>query len=484
MRFINIKYWLIAFLLVVNATAFSSFAQNDESIIVNKPGLPFTFELNTGEFQVITRTYKGKSVKKVIKLKSFLPFYEPNYWFSQPSPVSFHQFQVDIEIDGKPYKLYHRAYQSPQEVAGLKIYVECVKYLDETSLFDKMDNMKKQVRFSVCLAGEPWGPDNIEFPINDYLWRAAVYNNTWTSLVPFNQIYYHRGEDYGAIPNKLTVVSPISGTVIASPLPSGDGKSNSIIIEDERGLAWRLTHLDIESVKPQYPVGTKVKTGTEIAKTGMTWDGRKSQHADPHLHVDIRIDGIKVGTFPYLMEAYQRKYKDPVVAIAGGYRFTVPGEEIELDATRSLTYKKSKVSYSWKLSNGKVANTAKTTMIYSEPGLYAEELIVKNKNGSVDRDFLYVRVYDLSRKNNIAMGWAYYYPIRNIKTGDKILFWNRLNRTTSDVKINFGDNDNWSVINSETTYSYSKPGRYVVILKSTGPGNEPVMLKMEVVVEK
>jgi hypothetical protein len=35
--------------------------------------------------------------------------------------------------------------------------------------------------------------------------------------VPYNKLYYHRGEDYGAIPDRLDVVAPFEGTVIATP---------------------------------------------------------------------------------------------------------------------------------------------------------------------------------------------------------------------------------------------------------------------------
>ena len=113
----------------------------------------------------------------------------------------------------------------------------------------------------------------------------------------------------------------------------------------------------------------------------------------------------------------------------------------------------------------------------------SEELIVESGEGDQDRDFLYVRVFDPERGRNIASGWAYYYPVRGIKPGMEILFWNRLEKTTSDVNINFGDNSLWYIISKETTHKYEKPGHYVVTLKSTGPENEPVTLKMELYVE-
>ncbi len=71
----------------------------------------------------------------------------------------------------------------------------------------------------------------------------------------------------------------------------------------------------------------------------------------------------------------------------------------------------------------------------------------------------------------------------DLKPGDEVLFWNRLKGTTTDVMINYGDNSSWEIIQTESRHSFRDAGSYVVTLKSTGPGNVPVTLKMEVIVE-
>jgi len=108
--------------------------------------------------------------------------------------------------------------------------------------------VRKQVRFSAVAEGESWGPDTFQFPIKEYHWRSASYNNTWSSLVPYNKLYYHRGEDYGAIPDKLDIQAPITGTVIQSPLPNGDGKSNALIIQNRQGFTVRIAHMNTETI--------------------------------------------------------------------------------------------------------------------------------------------------------------------------------------------------------------------------------------------
>ena len=266
------------------------------SVILNEPGFPYIFELDPGESHVVTRSYKGKSIEKEIKLTSVEAFTEPNYWFTGPLPPSnYYQFLVELEIGGEPATLFHRPYQMPVTIGGLRIYIENIKQWDESAQLGKCGDMEKEVRIAVCLEDEPWGPRNIVFPINGYVWRSAVYYNTWSSLVPFNKLYYHRGEDYGAIPGKLEVVAPIGGVVTQTPLPDGDGGSNAIYIEGGNGLKWRLSHMDIENINPGYPAGAGVSAGTVLAKTGMTWDGRQSQsHDHPGDALQPRVPGAYV----------------------------------------------------------------------------------------------------------------------------------------------------------------------------------------------
>lgn len=459
---------------------------SNDVIILDQPGYPFIFELDPGESQNVIRNYNGKTIKNTIKLISFKPFMETNYWFNDSlGKKNYYQTDVELDISGQVVTLHHRPYQMPETVNGLRINIENIKDWDEHGRLGKTGSMKKQVRIAVCMEGEPWGPESIIFPINNYIWRAAVYNNTWSALVPFNLLYYHRGEDYGAIPDLLDVVSSVDGKIISTPVPDGPKRSNGVVIENPEGITFRYAHMNFETIVKENTVGKEIKAGDLLGKTGMTWNGFKSQHQDPHLHVELSVKEVDVNSFPYIMEAYLRKYTDKVIAIAGGYRFAVPGEKVELDASRSFDRNKLPLkSVQWKLSNGTIESNPLISITYNEPGIYSEELIVETEAGDTDRDFLYVTVYDTSGVNKTASGWAYYYPVRCIKAGDEVIFWNRLAGTISDVMIDYGDDSSPEIIGTEAKHIFQKPGKYIITLKSTGPGNAPVTLKMELVVEE
>jgi murein DD-endopeptidase MepM/ murein hydrolase activator NlpD len=452
---------------------------------MNVPEYPYVFELNAGESHQVHVPKKGTKLVRTIKLISVTPYFEPNYWLPDSVAKHYQKAEVVIDVSGKKTTLIHRPYQMPIEFNGLRLFVEAIKEWAGDSEVADMKDVEKDVRLSVRAAGESWGPESMIFPIKNYRWKSAVYQNTWSSLVPYNLRYYHRGEDYGAIPDRLDVVAPFSGKVIISPLPEGDGKSNAVFIQNSDGIVCRISHMNIESISNNCTVGNNVEKGEIIAKTGMTWSGRRSQTHDPHCHVELQYNNSIIASYPYLMEAYLRTFPDKVIAVAGGYQFTVPGNKVVLDGTRSLIKKGEKItSYKWKLHNGATAKGPVLELAYDKPGLYTEELEVRTKSGEVDRDFVQVRVYNSVRRRDLSYGWAYHFPLRDIKAEEPVLFWNRLINTKSAVLIDFGDGTRKKVIGKELSYSFQKRGRYVVTLSSTGPEDEPVTIKMEVVVDR
>lgn len=480
--------WYLTMLFILYITGvFEARAQSaDGRIIMDIPRYPLVFELNTGESHSIKRSYLDKAVERTIKVISVKHFTEPNLWFSgKHLPQNYAKAEIVLDISGKRVTLLHRPYESPKVINGLRVFVETTREWAQNAAYADMKDVEKEVRLSVCLEGEPWGPVDVIFPIKDYRWRSAVYNNTWSSLVPYNQLYYHRGEDYGAIPDRLDVVAPVDGKIIGTPLPDGDGKSNAIYVENEDGIVFRISHMNIENIKKEFTVGTKVKAGTVLAKTGMTWDGRKSQTNDPHCHIDVNYKETKLASFPYLIEAYLRTYHDPVLAVAGGYQFANVNTKVQLDGSRSLAGTGHTIgSYVWKLHNGKTVKAARTTVKYATPGVYTEELIVTAEKGIVDHDFVQIRVYGKDQKReDLSYGWAFYSPVRNITTGTEILFWNRLVKTTTPVTIDFGDGTATQTIDRALTHSYTEKGNYTVSLSSTDKQNNPVSIKLEVKVE-
>ncbi len=113
----------------------------------------------------------------------------------------------------------------------------------------------------------------------------------------------------------------------------------------------------------------------------------------------------------------------------------------------------------------------RVTVQYGRPGLYTEELQVTGPGGATDRDFVQVRVYEAGRGREVAYGWAYHFPV------------NRLLHVQDPVTVSFGDGTPPEPVGRETTHAYRAPGRCVVTFSARGPREEPVAVKLEVMVE-
>jgi hypothetical protein len=329
-----------------------------------------------------------------------------------------------------------------------------------------------------------WGPSALRFPIRQYRWQANTYRNTWCALVPYNQLYYHRGEDFGAIPDELEVLASLRGTVVASPLPVGDGDSNKLEIRNASGLDITYYHMNLETISPTLTNGAVAAAGQVLGRSGMTWAGRRSQDRDPHLHWGVSRQGQQLGSYPFLLEAYLRDYADSVLAMAGGYYFAMPGDLIQLDASRTVARPGRRiVRYRWLLHDGREFEGERPTVRAVEPGLYSEELRVWADDGSEDRDYAQLRVWDAARGGRIGAGWFYHSPVRGARAGRPIRFWHRLWGTTAPVTIDFGDGTPVTAAERDSDHVYAIPGLFTAKLQSRGPMDEPLEIRMRVVIE-
>jgi hypothetical protein len=452
-------------------------AAEEGRMVLQEPGWPCVFELDRG--QAVQVPAGGKTVR--VKLIEYQLAYEPDYFIGKNAAhKTVAGAAVKIEVGGQPATLLCRPFQMPGTFGGLRLYIEAVREWSKAADYAVLEGLEREVRISAVPAGQSWGPDKLVFPVAAYRWRSSSYMNTWNSLVPYNRHYYHRGEDYGALPDRLAVVAPFDGKVVATPLPEGDGKSNGLRIEAPNGLQCRLSHMNIESIEKKLTIGTAVRAGERLAQTGCTWSGRRAQHNDPHLHCQFDWKGQRLGTYPFLMEAYFRTYDDTLVAVAGGHQFALPARPVVLDGSRSLARPGKKIaSWTWKLYDGRTVDGARTEVTFEKPGLYAEELIVKTEDGQEDRDAVHVRVYDPKRGRNMAMGWLHYHPSRDVTAGRPVLFCNATWKT-SGVRIDFGDGSEPQPVQREIQHAYAKPGLYTVTLSAQGPDGEPVSVKVRI----
>jgi len=468
----------------------------NQNLLMNIEDYPTIFELNLGEQFQYKRLINDQVIEYEIKLIKIKPNYSSYFWNlddgNHGKDSIFHSAKISLEINGQLVEIDHRPFEFPVTLGGIRLYIEAVKEWAIGGDLADLKRMEKDARFSICLAKETWGSKNIKYPIANYKFKSSSYNNTWGSLVPYAPLYYHKGEDMGAIPDRFPVSSPISGEIIGWPGSKGDGLSNGIIIKDINGIVFRLAHMNAEHIRNDLKIGDFINSGDFLGFTGSTWLGGRNQTHDPHFHVEMwyinKTDTIHISPYPYLVEAYFRMYSDPVLAIAGNYEWTTPGELVYLDGNRSIVRSGEKIkSYKWILHNDSIVNEAQTSIRFTQPGLYTQELVVETHNGEIDRDFVQVRVWDSSKTfdniRDIAFGWVYHYPVRNVKIGDPVLFWNRIHNTMKSVFIDFGDGTPPVKFYNSIAHPYLAEGSYVVRIWGYGPRNEPFIYKLEVVVE-
>ncbi|MFH1102417.1 MAG: M23 family metallopeptidase [Pseudomonadota bacterium] len=106
---------------------------------------------------------------------------------------------------------------------------------------------------------------------------------------PFTGEYeFHKGIDIGAPPG-TPVLAAIDGVVTVS---QGEGDlGNVLVIDHGQGMISRYAHIE----KALKHAGDRVKAGEKIALVGNS--GRST---GPHLHYEIRINGVPVNPDKYL----------------------------------------------------------------------------------------------------------------------------------------------------------------------------------------
>jgi murein DD-endopeptidase MepM/ murein hydrolase activator NlpD len=452
---------------------------------------PIVFELDLGE----TFTIESSDGMKVIKLLSCRVEKEPDYWNPDKTDKAiFTRAYIGIDISGVQATLIHQPFQMPVVVNGVSIYIETIKDWALHAEIDLLNKVKKTVRFSALRADNEWGPGNFIFPIARYRWRASTFNNTWSALVPYDLVYYHRGEDYAAIPDKLDVLSALDGKVIFSPFEDRNGwGSNTIAILHQNDFIIIYGHMNIGSINTNLLKGYHVKAGEKIGQVGCSWLNEETGH--PHIHISLHrsenlenfnIDDLDIfSIFPMLVSSYFRTYPDSILPIAGGYRFTTLGKEIVLDGSLSLARPGRKIiSYSWKLHDQTTVNSSLSKMIYDKPGLFSEELLVTADDGSQDSDFVQVRVYEPAQGRNIGYGDLYYFPNREIVVNQPVLFWIRLINIQGHPTIDFGDGSSYEIVETECTHIYTRPGFFTVTLSAIGRSNDPVTIKTRIIIKE
>ncbi|SDT50782.1 Murein DD-endopeptidase MepM and murein hydrolase activator NlpD, contain LysM domain [Jiangella sp. DSM 45060] len=450
-------------------------------VLVNGPW-PSQFDLNVGE---AARLHAPEG-DVVVTLRAVGHDTEPDFWTGvSPNNAIYVAADVRVEIDGEPMTLTCRPGERPTTIGQVRLYVETTRdWARSPSQFRPISGVDQAVRFSAAPADATWGPGDLVFPIGNYRWRSSTYQNTWGAQVPFNTYYYHRGEDLGAVPDRLPVLAVADATVRKSPEPGQPVDSNYVLLDVGHGVAVRYAHMNIDTIRPHIRPHQRLDRGSPIGLTGQTCDGSKSQHDDPHLHVDVFRGGSPISPYPMYLESYFRTYTDTVLAMAGGFGYTLTGHTYRLDGTRSVARPGTAiVDYEWHLHDGQVVHGPITNVVYGKPGYFAEELVVRTADGGEDRDAISVVVYEPTVRSDVPRGWVHYSPPRAIHPGTPVEFWSRL-RDVVGTAIEFGDGTTADIApNGGITHSYDRAGLYVATVHGVGLRGEHVSLKVRVRVE-
>ncbi len=441
------------------------------------PANPQVCELNQGE---TCQVWDAAALPRKIKLLSVKERTEP-YFEAAGSRVvdAVAGAALEIEIDGRPFALEAGPYTMPQELGGLRILVSGLRGAAGGIVPDPLE---KDVRLEIQDASLPfYARKRLVFPVADERWAASSYRNTFLGLAPGQpRIYYHRGEDFGHVPDRDDVVTMTDGSVATIPGPHGDGASNSVVIRDLKGVAIRYAHMNALHLRRGLQPGDEVRCGERLGKTGNTWQGLPSE--DPHLHIEAKLHGTFLNSFPLVVEAYRRVHPDEILAVAGGVRYLYAGEEIELDGSRTLPPRGRKiVTWEWLFTDGARASGAHVRRRYSRPGVYSEALHVIDDKGAEAWGFLQVNVLPRRPQHQPPYALINYYPVRGIRPGTPVRVESAV-RGMKDVQVDFGDGTAvpWK---DRLTHRYQRPGTYLVTLSGEDAGAGPGIFRTAVVVE-
>lgn len=440
--------------------------------------LPDCWELSVGES--ITGMFDGEQYFSVclIGVESYFePFYQSGDWFD-----IFWKARVDVEVNGVKAYLWCKPYQSPVNIAGLNLSVDLVKGV-EGGLYSC--RLTKDIRFSARDARLPWITEKYCFPIAGYKWRGSNYAHTWNGFVSINSqtklVYYHRGEDFGAIPDRLMFTAMDDSIMERVPGESGDQDSNHIIVKD-KDYQYCYSHANAPFSTDRFYKGKELKKGEAMKLTGNTWNGRTVR--DPHLHIGIEDhSGTEQNTFFPLLCAYKNSYPDELLVTAEGFRFCKEGNTITLDASATEEINDNKeLNYMWDLSNGSKRTGMRISVCYPNPGTYTEKVIVSDGLGRRGVDHVIVSVFSVQGFER-PFCWMNVYPMRTIQVMDEVEFWVAFNNM-DEVIINFGDGESEKIAESQRHFhSYSVPGYYTVSVNGAGRGG-PGIFKLEILVEE
>ncbi len=440
---------------------------------------PVLLELNCGESAPVKL---ANGAERTVRLLDYRECTEPYYESANKRTAqAVASADVTVDVDGVTKKITGGPFRMPVAVNGISLLVACTR--GWTGGIEP-DTLAKDVRLEASDASRPWySGECFAFPVRNYRWHAMNYQHTYLALaVNQPRLYYHRGEDFGMIPDLERALAITDAAVVKVPGLDGDGDSNIIVLDTDAGMRFLYAHLNAPHIRRELRPGSRLACGEPLGLTGNTWAGHLV--TDPHLHVDAKEErtGRYVNTFPLITAAYRTSFPDEPMPIAGGWRHVHAGGSITLDGSLSQAAEGSRlIGFDWKFADGSEAHGCSFTRRYDELGAYSEQLTITDDRGRKDCDFVEVFVLSPVQKTPPPYAWINYYPVRGIRPGTEVRFLTRY-ANLRNLSIDYGDGvrQPWA---ESTTHSYERRGQYVVTIRGESAGAGPGLFHVRVIVE-
>lgn len=441
------------------------------SVIVQEPPWPTVIDLVPHvPLRVALHACAGGDV--TLELSDVRHAWSRNRWLAPQGGRHLVGAAVRLRVDDAVYVLAVGPYVPPRTCGRVRVLVETTRAWGEQAEVARIDDLRGGVRLSIVARDAAWGVP-MRFPLPECHWQGSSYHNTWLALVPYNKLYYHRGEDFGAIPSCAHVVAPWDGTVRARPPADGDGRSNAVAIDSPAGMQVRFAHQDTGGIAPVVQVGRRVAAGTVLGVTGQTWLGRPQQDMDPHLHMQCDLADTRVSPTPYLVDAWLRESGEDVLPLAGAPAFGVVGETLVLKGRVACAAGVEVTRAVWQLPNGRVVEGASAALRLEAPGHGLATFTVTTRDARSYCATLPVRADGPDADpGEEPFGWLHAHPTRHVRVGDAVRCWNRVARL-DDATLDPGDGRPAEPVGREAHLRWDAPGLYTVRLRGRSRHGAP-----------
>ncbi|MBN2292928.1 MAG: PKD domain-containing protein [Pirellulales bacterium] len=487
---------LTLFLLLVTCLAHA--AENRQTTPTLEP-LVRTVDLNLGQSATLILCDGKEATVKLLALKEK----------RDDLRGAVREARVTVEVNGEKAEFVSATYHLPTDVGGVQIDCPVTK----GHVQDKSNpwSLDADARLRLWPAGSPWiRPGTLHYPVPQrwFASQTLMANQIADGDPPGKKfIYYHWGLDFGGAEDLVEVQAATDGVVVSARgkvlepgkyPPLVKPRYDVVYIRDARGWFYRYSHLNV--IDKTIQVGTKVKMGQKLGLLGK--EGASGGWTHLHFSIVRPQPSGRAGeddAYAFVWQAYREQYSPKLIANARPHLVSWTNKPVTLDGTRSWSVLGPDAikKYEWTLSNGKTAQGPKTTVIYNRAGTYNEILKVTDNKGRADYDFAVVRVSDPNNPNDHRPGiHAAYWPTFDIKPGQPITFKVRASYVKSDEgkeTWDFGDGSPKVTTQSDgnqdphnkngyaiTTYTYKKPGHYLVSVSRTNSRGETATDRLEV----